>query len=59
MGKLRVMMRLRQGYASKVSLAINKKEFLYKYKSEAENLSLGQKTLSYVGLPIMKNLNQM
>ena len=35
MGKLRVMMRLWQGYASKVSLATSEKEFLCKYKSEA------------------------
>jgi len=34
MGKLRVMMRLWQGYALKVSLATSKNEFLYKYKSE-------------------------
>ena len=35
MGKLRVMMRLWQGYASKVSLATSENEFLYKNKSEA------------------------
>ena len=35
MGKLRVMMRLWQGYALKVSLATSENEFLYKYKSEA------------------------
>ena len=34
MGKLRVMMRLWQGYALKVSLATSKNEFLYKYKSD-------------------------
>ena len=34
MGKLRVMMRLWQGYALKISLATSKNEFLYKYKSE-------------------------
>ena len=34
MGKLRVMMRLWQGYALKVSLATSKTEFLYKYKSD-------------------------
>ena len=34
MGKLRVMMRLWQGYALKVSLATSKNEFLYKYNSE-------------------------
>ena len=37
MGKLRVMMRLWQGYASKVSLATSENEFLYKYKSEAND----------------------
>ena len=35
MGKLRVMMRLWQGYALKVNLATSENEFLYKYKSEA------------------------
>ena len=35
MGKLRVMMRLWQGYALKVSLATSENEFPYKYKSEA------------------------
>ena len=34
MGKLRVMMRLWQGYALKVSLATSENEFLYKNKSE-------------------------
>ena len=56
MGKLRVMMRLWQGYALKVSLATSENEFLYKYKSEAildiymnkrDNLSLSRK-ISYV-----------
>ena len=51
MGKIRVMMRLWQGYALKVSLATSKNEFLYKYKSEAipdiymnerDNLSLSR-----------------
>ena len=53
MGKLRVMMRLWQGYALKVSLATSENEFLYKYKSEAipdiymnkrDNLSLSRNT---------------
>ena len=35
MGKLRVMMRLWQGYALKVSLATSENEFLHKNKSEA------------------------
>ena len=54
MGKLRVMMRLWQGYALKVSLATSENEFLYKYKSEAipdiymnkrDNLSLSRKIM--------------
>ena len=67
MGKLRVMMRLWQGYALNVSLATSENEFLHKNKSEAildiymnkrDNLSLSRKIhseISYVGLPIMKN----
>ena len=56
MGKLRVMMRLWQGYASKVSLATSENEFLYKYISEAipdiymnkrDNLSLSRETTNY------------
>ena len=53
MGKLRVMMRLWQGYALKVSLATSKNEFLYKYKSEA--IPDIHSEISYVGIPIMKN----